>query len=467
MRRKNLLVLLVSLVFLTILIPSVCANDNETVLLSDGSLDMAPISISGNGGDILNVSDDYYSVENDDAYNKNALAVSEDEVSSDSAKEESNATVIVPSDAKAGESAIISVEIPNATGNVSVLVDGKETIADFVNGKAVVGLENLTAGDHSVVVIYYGDETHDSTHTISSFHVSEKIVVKRAVSEFVDVVVFDDCNVSAALVDEEGKGIIDAKINYAIGGRSGSVVTDSNGIFKIKGENGLLMTVTYEGDSKYLPANTTIQFENNVPAVIESTSILSEDFTQYACDFYEGERGGHFTFRLVDSKGKPIAKKTIFIGYNGVTLNRTTDANGYASVQINLKNAGLYTFVIVFLGDDDYDASMAVHKVTINKKPVTISASAKTFKAKAKTKKYTVTFKTIQGSSADGKTYFASGKKVTLDVAGKTYSAKIADNGKATFNLKLTKKGKYTAKVNFAEDVTYKSASKSVKITIK
>ena len=68
-------------------------------------------------------------------------------------------------------------------------------------------------------------------------------------------------------------------------------------------------------------------------------------------------------------------------------------------------SAGLYTFAIGFLGDDDYNASFVVQRITINKKTTSLSASAKTFKATAKTKKYTVTLKTIKGASIDGKTY--------------------------------------------------------------
>jgi hypothetical protein len=226
------------------------------------------------------------------------------------------------------------------------------------------------------------------------------------------------------------------------------------------------MTVVYNGDSKYIATNTTIKFDNAASSR-QSTVIVGEDFTQYACDYYVGERGKNFTVQLTDADGNPIANKTVYIGYNGVTLNRTTDANGFANVQINLKNAGLYTFVVVFLDDDNYNASMKVFKVTVNKKPTSISASAKTFKASAKTKKYTVTLKTIKGASIDGKTYLASGKKVTLKVNGKTYTAKTNAKGQATFSIKITKKGKFTAVIKYAGDNTYKSASKKVKITIK
>ncbi|WP_405274034.1 hypothetical protein, partial [Methanobrevibacter sp.] len=79
---------------------------------------------------------------------------------------------------------------------------------------------------------------------------------------------------------------------------------------------------------------------------------------------------------------------------------------------------------------------------------------------------YAVSLSTIVGSSHDGKAHL-SPKKVTLTIGGKTYSANTNNNGKATFNIKITKKGTYSAKINFAGDNTYLEKTKSVKITIK
>ena len=67
----------------------------------------------------------------------------------------------------------------------------------------------------------------------------------------------------------------------------------------------------------------------------------------------------------------------------------------------------------------------------------------------------------------DGVNYMSAGKKITMKINGKTYTAKTNANGQATFSLSITKKGKFTASVKFAGDKTYASASKSVKITIK
>jgi hypothetical protein len=105
--------------------------------------------------------------------------------------------------------------------------------------------------------------------------------------------------------------------------------------------------------------------------------------------------------------------------------------------------------------------------VDLEKKPITIKASSKTFKASVKTKKYTVSLSTIVGSSHDGKIYLKSGKYVTLTVNGKTYTAKTNSNNKATFKITgLSKKGTYDATIFFKGDKTYDEKEKTVKLTI-
>jgi len=334
-----------------------------------------------------------------------------------------------------------------------------EYVSSDVKVATVDSLGKITAvgaGTANIIVKFEGNEKYAS----SSKNIT--VNVGRIASKFADVVVVAN-KVALILSDAFGNPISGANISYAINGISASTVSDANGSFEITAESGAVIVVEYPGSDIYAPSNITITMASQRL----STVIVGEDFTQYACDYYVGERGNNFTVQLRDENGKPIADKTVYIGYNGVTLIRTTDAKGYANVQINLKNAGLYTFVVVFMDDEEYDASMKVFKVTINKKPTSISAGAKTFKASAKTKKYTVTLKTIPGSSADGKTYLASGKKVSLKINGKTYTAKTNAKGQATFSLKITKRGIFNAVVSYDGDNTYNPSSSKVKITIK
>jgi hypothetical protein len=156
-----------------------------------------------------------------------------------------------------------------------------------------------------------------------------------------------------------------------------------------------------------------------------------------------------------------------FTAYLSNSQNATNENGTFDPYKLNMVRAGRYTMAFSFAGDDNYTSAFACVCVDLDKKPLKIKAAAKSFKASAKTKKYTVRLKTILGASCDGKTYFAAGKKVTMKINGKTYTAKTNAKGQATFNLKITKKGKFTAKVSFAGDVTYEAASKSVKLTIK
>ena len=362
-------------------------------------------------------------------------------------------------------------------GIVGVLVDpvgnpiANATIASFVNGENVANVTTDEDGAFTVKGIKNGVLTILFNGTVDYFDTEYNLTFANAgktTKSFINLdTVESDLAIRGTLVDDEGNPIANATITYAVNGANATeVTTDDNGVFTVQGASDSIISIDFNGNDAFDASNINITLKNLSP-VRQATLFNSSDFTQYSCDFYEGERGGNFTFQLVDEMGNPIANKTIYIGYNGVTLNRTTDENGFANVQINLKNAGLYTFVIVFLGDEDYNATMAVHKVNIEKKTTSISASAKTYKATAKTKKYTVTLKTIKGSSIDGKTYLAKGKKVTLTINGKTYTAKTNAKGQATFSLKITKKGKFAAKVSFAGDNTYKEANKSVKLTIK
>jgi peptidoglycan hydrolase CwlO-like protein len=212
----------------------------------------------------------------------------------------------------------------------------------------------------------------------------------------------------------------------------------------------------------------TIKTNSTKPISKKDTVIVvDKTFTRVATDYNAGERGGMFYAILKDSDGNVLANKTVQIAVNGPIYNVTTDDQGRAGLQVNLANANTYTYALSFQGDDEYNAApIASSKLTVTKKKTTISASNKVFKVKTKTKKISVTLKTVK-NKYDKKTYLKSGKKVTLKVNGKTYTAKINKKGVAKFTIKITKKGKYTAKIKFAGDKTYKASSKTIKIRIK
>ena len=197
--------------------------------------------------------------------------------------------------------------------------------------------------------------------------------------------------------------------------------------------------------------NTIVEYVNKT---LESTSIDANALTATA------KVAKTLSVTLKDASGKAIANKVITYSINGVTKTVKTDANGIAKITVNQAKAGAYYYSLCFLGDDDYKSAFKSVKVTVNKQATKAVFKAKTFKVKAKTKKVSFTLKDASGKAIKG-------KKITVKVNGKTYTAKTNAKGVATFKVKLTKKGKYTATAKFAGDTTYKAITKKAKITLK
>ena len=374
--------------------------------------------------------------------------------------------VTMPEDSKVGDTPVVSVELPeDATGNVSVLVDGREVAnVPVVNGTAQIPLDDLSAGDHAVEVKYSGDDKYAPTSESGNLSVD-----KLAPNMDVDVNDTKEGNDAVITVDvpEDATGValidIDGVGYYAPikDGKATVSVSDLK-------EGAHSVTATFPGDGKYANESVTKSFNvTKDKKPIATVIVIDPTFTRNATDYYAGERGGYIYGILMDTDGNRLANKVVQVAVNGPVYNITTDENGLIPVQINLMNANVYTYALFFQGDADYNAShIASSKLTIIKKTTSIKASNKSFKATAKTKTVKVTLKTIK-NAIDGKTYLKAGKKITLKVNGKTYKAKTDGNGVAKFNIKLTKKGKFTAKVKFNGSKTYEASSKSIKITIK
>ena len=167
-----------------------------------------------------------------------------------------------------------------------------------------------------------------------------------------------------------------------------------------------------------------------------------------------------FTATLKDANGNILANKKVTFTVNGKTYTANTNAKGVATVKLALTAAKTYTVTIKFAGDSVYAASTVSAKVKLNKEKTKITAPTKTFKRTAKTKKVVITLKNSKGKAV-------AKKKITLTVNKKKYTVKTNSKGKATFKVKLTKKGTFKYTVKFAGDTQYKAVKKTGKIKIK
>ena len=286
------------------------------------------------------------------------------------------------------------------------------------------------------------------------------------------------------LKDSDGNAISGANVNYTInGGETLSNVTDANGKFTINDLTGSINIVAnYTGNKTYNPTNNakSFDFKLNTGMIIANESKI-------------------ITITLKDENGKAVVGANVNYTINGgKTLSNVTDANGKFTIS-DLPDEYI-EIKFNYPGDDTYNANVTSmnFNFTVPQKENTtnntsnatntngnggstntntqtttttaaktvkvaskIVAKKKTFKVKTKTKKYKITLKTKSGKAIKK-------VKVTLKVKGKTYKAKTNAKGVATFKItKLNKKGKYTAKIKFAGNKSYKATSKKIKLTVK
>ena len=171
-----------------------------------------------------------------------------------------------------------------------------------------------------------------------------------------------------------------------------------------------------------------------------------------------GQKKG-LIIRLTDSFNNPLVHSLIHVNLNGKSTPVITDANGQAILGVNLAPNTYYAHIHVD-ANNLYLASSVTAKIVIKKVASKLTAKKKTFKAKSKSKKYTITLKDVYGKAIKK-------AKVEIKIKKKTYKATTNAKGKATFKVKLTKKGNYLATVKYGGNKYYKGASKNIKIRIK
>ena len=255
---------------------------------------------------------------------------------------------------KVGEELTITVNVPSdATGDVTVSVDGKEYKVAIENGKAVKTISGLKADDYTVTVKYTGDNNYNEATADAEFSVS-KISdynmdisvpeIKEGVNSTISVDLPKDAT-GTVTVEIDGKkytaNVIDGTANVIVSGLSAG---DYN------------ITTVYSGDAKY----DSMTKKGNI-TVIPNVNV-NLDVSDVEMIYHDGSR---LIAKLTDFQGKPIVNATIYFSINGVTYAKTTDANGTASIGLNLES-GAYPVIVAYNGSASYSKISKNITVTIN-----------------------------------------------------------------------------------------------------
>ena len=303
---------------------------------------------------------------------------------------------------KTKESVTIDIELSKPVNDiVNVSVNGKIYEVSVVDGKGSLKLDN-DANDYDVKVVSDKIKIDPKPITTNEIEiVSENFITYYKSGSEYKVTLLNNKQ------PEVGK-----TITLTLNGVVYKKETDSNGIVSINvnldlGTYGI--TIIYGDEIK----------SQNI--TVEKTITENEDLIKY----YKGSKA--YKVRIMGDNGQTVgAGEIVTMTLNGKTYNVTTDVNGYASLNVNLKPK---TYTITATYKDFEVSNKFVVKTTLITKNIS--------KKKATTVKYTAKVLSKKGK-------VLKNKKVTFKLKGKTYTAKTNKKGIATISLKNLKVGKYT-----------------------
>lgn len=328
---------------------------------------------------------------------------------------------------------VITFTFPeDATGNVTVTVDGKQYNATVENGKAIVTMP-LIPLDSTVDFEYTGDTNYPAKSKETS------IANVTAIIKAVDMIRGYNSGVDyqVTVVDGNGNPIAKKQVTFIINGNQYNATTNDEGIAVL---NIKLAIGTYEV--------TTVNPLNN-DNVTKTVKITTRITGNKNVNTFYGKNYA-YKLRIIGDDGKPVGSNVaVKVTVNGKAQTLKTDKNGYITLKFT-KNYLPKTYTVTA----EYKGVKVTNKVKVKQILTLIKV-----KVKKSAKKLVVKATLKEGKKA------LKNKKVTFKFKGKKYKAKTNKKGvaKVTIKKSVLKKLKVGKKVNY--QVTY--LKDTVKRTVK
>ncbi|WP_407409748.1 hypothetical protein [Methanobrevibacter sp.] len=283
--------------------------------------------------------------------------------------------------------------------------------------------EPLAPGVYNITATYQGDYPDEFVQVQNNITVLTTLYGG-------DVVNYGSVNLPVAFLDNSGNNLSSTEVYFIVNNLGYKIKTNTNGV--------AVFNVNLKAGKYNVMAINPLSGENKTYALRLVSTIASNNLAKY----YKGSEKFKVTFK--DKNGKALKNTNVKFTISGKTYTVKTNANGVATLNINLK-PGKYTITTLNTKTGEKKTNTVTVKTTIISKDKTAKANKKL--------NYQVKILKNNGKIA---------KKVTITfkINKKTYKIKTNNKGIATLNIKL-KKGKYTV------STTYNGLTVNNKITVK
>ena len=318
----------------------------------------------------------------------------------------------------------IVVSVPDdATGDVTVTIDGKDYTVPIKDGKAVVDVPgDLEPGEHTVDVAYPGDSKYAPASNSTTIEIPPVLSIKAP--EVIKY--FSGPERFYVYVEDSNGPIVNATILITINGVTYTRTTNESGVASIainlnSGEYPVV--VTFKGNEKY--NETTITSNVTVKPTIQAEDVFKvfRNGTQYYALFVDGE-------------GNPLINTGVSFNIHGVFYVRTTNATGWAKLNINLEPGEYIITALNPVTGESRSNNITVISLIVENKDI-----VKYFRNGTQ---YTARIILTNGS------YAGAGEAVTFNINGVSYTRYTDENGYVKLNINLAP-GDYVITANYRD----------------
>ena len=273
--------------------------------------------------------------------------------------------IVVVEDANVGETAKITVNIPNVSGNVEIKVDNALIWNEYLvkNGVIIKEFDNIPAGYYKVDVTYQGDENYNKfTQSEDLLIIQPKTATNIIVSPTTIKTTFDKTlNLVATLIDDSGNILSDKGMSIFFNGKNNIVTTDAKGQVKLTITNlvpkSYTATITFAGNDYYLKSTKLVKV---------TISKTTPKLTAKAKTFKKSVKTKKYTVTLKTNQNKVMKNTKVTLKVNGKTYSAKTNTKGQATFKITkLTKKGKFTAVVKFAGNKYYNAKTVKPKIIV------------------------------------------------------------------------------------------------------
>ncbi len=339
-----------------------------------------------------------------------------------------------------------------ATGDINVALNNKIYSGSLIEGKANITISNLVPKNYKATITYSGNDNYNPATTTAQVTVDKYDTYVSAD----DIAVYQgDVNgkLIATLTNDQGVPL-SANILINLNGIDYTLKSNSKGQASVStadlAPGKYTATITYKGNSKYAPSNTTAQVTVNKKL---NTIVVSKDVTVYS-----GDANGKLIATLTNEDGVPLSANMV-VTLNGVTYSQKSNSKGQISVSTADLNPGTYTATVTYKGNSKYAPSSTTAKVTVTNKLVSVvSAEDVTVRSGDANGKLIATLTNAEGVPLSA--------NIVISLNNVNYAMKTNSKGQASVSTADLAPGEYTATITYKGNSKYNPSTTTAKVTV-